>query len=395
MTSFYGASRNLLPHQNTKANSEAESYLNSLPARRRGRATIASVTTFLIAAILLAAYAYANEKMESKAETDPSTINLTAVRNETNKICRQEEKTSHQILIWSGIALLSVVLGTFLHCLSFVFEEVFHLKSHYNGKMTEMSKACFGGVSWLAVTFFIIISTVNISISLRQDQFETKYLLALLFGIGLMPLTMQYLFNPKKSDVLISTILEEKETRPGQILAWLYYFIYLKNELPIFTSMCFTSHSITKAGPATHDLPLLLSEKLILLVSTDCVTIDELQQLDDKITKVKEIFHGGYTFPVYELAYEGIKHRFVIKSVTQPLRALYQMSYRSSVKAVHNGELHREVKFFYKTLSDILKMSLLDGECYKKCILVPIPGSARSFQNGTLVDLIMHQVKQV
>ena len=215
------------------------------------------------------------------------------------------------------------------------------MKSRYNGNWFDMWRACFSGIPWGAITVVTTVSIVIVSLSFRKDVFKMNYIVAVLFGAAIVPFVFQYVFVPTKSKVFTSTILEEKETCPGKILAWFYYFSYLEKELPIFSSTFLKTISI-------QETPMLSLDRLILLISIDCTTTDDLEQLDSKIHRVTEICTGKFTFPVYELAYKDKQYKYVIKCAMQPLKILHQMSYLKSVTAMHPSELNKKFGFFTK-----------------------------------------------
>jgi hypothetical protein len=133
---------------------------------------------------------------------------------------------------------------------------------------------------------------------------------------------------------------------------------------------------------------------LILLISHNCVTTENLESQDNTIKKLGETCDGKFRFPVYEFTYDGIVRRYVIKYMMQPLQTLQKMSQYERIKSLCEKELEYQVKMFYKTLSDIVKEPFKNKH-RETCLLVTMEAeSIASLNNGGLVRCIMHGIRE-
>ncbi len=359
--------------------------------RKRWRTRLASFVICSCTAIGIIIYGFVKSKtIEYKSVSDLSPTKLEAIKNGSIIIYTREEKESYTVFLNLGLGLLAIILGTFVDRLSLIFEELFHFKSRYNKSTWNMLKACFSGISLGAVFGVALIVIISIAIALaKKSTFELRYLTYILSGIGVGPLVMHLLNLNTQSEVHISTILEEKETYIANGLAWSYYFNYLAKALPKFRER-FPDDSSTSVQQGTQTR--LSLNKLILLISHDCDTVDNLANQDNHITKETEIDDDIYKFPVYKFPYNGKTYSFVIKYVRQPLETLQKMSQYERIKALREKQRDYQVKLLCRTLSEIVK-DPLHKECKGKCILVPIKAKFNeSLQNGGLVNAIMHKV---
>ena len=385
----------LIPNQDVEQNPEIQRndiVWEDVPTKRkRWRTRLASIVICSCTAIGIITYGFVESKtIDYKPVSDLSPTKLEAIKNGSIIIYTREEKESYLFFLNLGLGLCAIMLGTLVDRLSLISEEYFHFKSRYNESIRNMLKACLSGISWSAVV--VVGAIVGISLGIgwaTKSTFEPRYLTYILSGIGVGPLVMHLLNLNTQSEVHISTILEEKETCIANGLAWSYYFNYLAKALPEFRKR-FPDNSPTSVQQGT---PTRLSlNKLILLISHDCYTVDNLANQDNHITKGTEIDVDIYKFPVYKLRYKGNTYCFVIKYVRQPLETLKKMSQYERIKEPREKQRDYQVKLLCRTLSEIVK-DPLDNECKGKCILVPIKAkSDESLQNGGLVNAIMYKV---
>jgi hypothetical protein len=316
-------------------------------------------------------------------------------RNTTNVCYRKEGKLTLSGLFTTALGLFGIVLGTLVDRLTLIAEENHHLHQRYGGSRKKMIKACFSGIvkgpviALLSLAAIIVIILILVT---GKPWLELSYFVYVFSGIGVGPLVMHLLNLNTQSEVHISTILEEKETYIANGLAWSYYFNYLAKVLPKFQSR-FPDNIRTSVLQHQGSHVRLSLNKLILLISYDCETEENLEEQDNKITRERVIEDGVYRFPVYSLPYNDKVYRFVIKYVTQPLETLEKMSKYERIKALQEKQRDYQVQLLYRTLSEIVE-NPLHKECKEKCILVPIKAnSIASLNNGRLVNAIMHKVK--
>jgi hypothetical protein len=362
----------------------------SVPNERKKRAKCVSIILCTITAILVIGFCIINRNV---VEYYPGPTQ----KNTTNVCYRKEEKLTFSGLFTTALGLFGVVLGTLVDRLSLIAEERHHLHQRYDGSCKKMIKACFSGILWgpvmalLGSTFIILVILI---LATGKPWFELSYLVYIFSGIGVGPLVMHLLSLNTQSEVHISTILEEKQIYVANGLAWSYYFNYLKEALPKLNEKV-PNNSCNTVKLKDGQQVQLNSNKLILLISHDCTTRDDLTELDNKNIKKKgEISNGKYIFPVYELTYNYCKYRYVIKYVQQPLETLEMMSalQKESIKALDEKQRDYQVKLLCRTLSEILK-NPFHKECEDKCILVAMKANSReSLNNGGLVNVIMQKV---
>jgi hypothetical protein len=206
-----------------------------------------------------------------------------------------------------------------------VSEEFFHVQRRYNGNIKKMYKACFSGFSWGALCVACAVVFIYFGIlSASTHTFEPKYAACILIGgIGVVPLIMHLLNPNSQSEVHVSTILDKHETNPGDILAWSYYLNYLE---PAAALLKFPNNKCILDQEQQIQLSL---NTLILLISHNCQTTDNLEELDINIRKLGETSIGKHNFPVYRLTYNDV---FVIKYMREPLETLHKMSHYAELK---------------------------------------------------------------
>ena len=310
-------------------------------------------------------------------------------KNTTN-LCyrkkRQENIHDYPDLLTAVLGLCGVVLGTLVGRFTLIFEEWRHLHKRYGKSWEKMLKACFSGILWVPVIALLGSSFLCAFCLVRlggKPFLALSYLVHIFNGICMSMLVINFLQCNTQSEVLISTILEERDISPGRTLAWSYYFNYLRKELRRFKK------TITN-GNGT-----LSTDRLLLLIPFELSLPNDLNDIDEKIKLVekekdKDAFHDC----VYRLTVsEQDKKYFAIKYVQEPLNALREMSLLQKIKAVKRETLKHEVKVFYRTLSEILK-DPPDQNCKQTCVLIPIiRNDMESLNNGGLVKRIMEKVQ--
>ncbi|CAB4010696.1 Stimulator of interferon genes [Paramuricea clavata] len=361
-----------------------------VPEKRKKRARCVSIILCTITAILLVAFCVVNRNVDEYYRGPTQ-------KNTTNICYRKEEKLTFSGLFTTALGLFGVVLGTLVDRLSLIAEERHHRKQRYDGSRKKMIKACFSGISWGPVIALLGLAAIILVILIfvtGKPWLELSYLVYIFSGIGVGPLVMHLLSLNTQSEVHISTILEEKETYVANGLAWSYYFNYLDIALPKFNEIIL-NNSCNSVELKDGKVVKLSSSKLILLLSHDCTTADNLAELDDKIIKQGEISNDNYIFPVYQLTYNNRAYTYVIIYVMQPLETLEKMSQYGRIKALDGKQLEYQVKLLCRTLSEILQKPF-NKECKEKCILVAMKANSKeSLNNGGLVNVIMQEVQAV
>ena len=294
-----------------------------------------------------------------------------------------DHKKNLSYLLATLIELISVVIGTLIDRSVLMFEEIRHRHQRYDKSWIKMVKACFGGIkrSVLVVTVGLtVVLIVVVIVEKGAPYWESAYVLHIVSGIGVAPLIMNLLHLNEPCEVDFTTLLEERETRPGQILAWNYYLSDLKEALSRF------KEARTDSFPSPHENCKLSSPKLLLLVQLGHKMKDNLKNVDDKINK---LFDLNDEFPIYELQVSGDKQKYVaIRNIWVPLTTLCSMRELSDPKAVNKDNVEQEAIFFYKTLTKILN-SDQNREASDNYVIIPIrEESPESLSNGKLVKLI-------
>ncbi|CAB4029300.1 stimulator of interferon genes [Paramuricea clavata] len=360
------------------------------PKERKKRARYVSIILCTITAILVIVFCVVNRNV---VEYYPDATQ----KNTTNVCYKKEGKLTFSGLFATVLGLFGVVLGTLVDRLSLIAEERHHLQERYDGSRKKMIKACFSGILWgpvfvlLGLTFVIVVILI---FTTGKPWLELSYLVYIFSGIGVGPLIMHLLNLNTQSEVHISTILEEKQIYVANGLAWSYYFNYLDKALPKFNEKLANNSCNTVEYKKGQHVDLS-SNKLILLISHDCTTRDNLTKLDNKIRKLGTFSNRKYKFPVYKLTYNDCNYVYAIQYVEQPLQTLKKMStlQSESIKALDEKQCDYQVKLLCRTLSAILK-NPDNTECEDTCILVATKANSReSLNNGGLVNVIMQEVK--
>ena len=368
-----------------------------IPTKRKPR--IVSIIICFAAASGIIAYGFKEKTaFEYNAVHDLSAIKLEKIKNGTIKIYTREEKDSYPVLFNLGLGLLALILGTVVDRLSLVCEEMFQFRSRYENDILEVLKSCFSGVSWLAVLVVFAVGAISVIVA-RKNSLHLGHWMYILGGIGVGPLITHLLNLNTLCDVDISRFLEEKKLHPANILAWSYYFNSLKGTIATFNELFCNSDIPVQIQSTTDETAQtkvqLSSDKLILLISHNCRTKQDLSECDSHIRKIGEKRRDGHTFPVYGFTSNGTEHKYVALFAEEPLETLREMGKYERIKAIPEKERKYQAELLYKTLVwDILKDPLSE-QCCDKCILVPIIAeNAISLQNGGLVTLIMAKVRE-
>ena len=381
--------------------SQEDLDLEPIPNKRKPR--LASIIICLVTAIAIITYGfYERSVFQYKAVYDVSPTLLEAIQNGSILCHIEDEEDTYPVLFHLGLGLLGIILGTFVDRFSLVVEELCYFKSRYNRSFVKLLKACFSGISWSAVLVIFVIGVVSLGVLATKTSFQFSYLIYILGGFGVGPFVMHLLNLNTQSEVDVSRLVEEKRLYPGYGIAWNYYFHYLKKALPLFNDSFADSNipvqdggmgerSTDETAPAKIQLTL---KKLILLISHDCKTKDNLQEQDNCIRKIIDISKDGYNFPVYGLTSNEKEQKYVIMYAKEPLETLKEMSKTERIKAIHENQCEHHVKLFYGTLVSEILNDPLDDECSDMCVVVPIMvEQASSLQEGGLVKLIMAKVK--
>ena len=390
--------------ENAEQNSQASQDdldLEPIPKKRMPR--LASIFICVCTATGIIVYGFIEKSVfEYKQVRDHTTTMLEAIKNGSVIIYTKDEKETYPVLFSLGLGLVGIILGTFVDRFSLVFEELCHFKSRYNRSVVKLFKACFSGISWLAVLVIVLLAVISLSVLARKTSFKLGYLIYILGGIGVGPLVMHLLNLNAQSEVDVSRLVEERRLYPAYTIAWNYYFQHLKKALPIFNeSFAESDIPVQDQGTGqgsvdetTQPKVQLSLKKLILLISHDCKTKDNLNDLDNHIRKITVISNNGYDFPVYGLTSKGKEHKYVVLYAKEALETLKEMSKHERIKAIHENNCEHQVKLLCRTLVSEILANPLDDGCSDMCIVVPIMAkNASSLQNGGLVKLIMTKVK--
>ncbi|XP_028407334.1 stimulator of interferon genes protein-like [Dendronephthya gigantea] len=372
------------PEQNFIGNAETDSPdFEPVPEKRKHRARWVSVIICTIAALLVLTFCIVN-RTEIEFQRD------TPRKNTTNVCYIKKEKLAFSGLFTTALGLFGVVLGTLVDRLSLINEERHHLHQRYHGSWKEMTRACFSGIIWGPV-IVLLGSTAMITVVLTfvtgEPWFKVSYIVYVSSGIGVGPLIMHLLNLNTQSEVHISTILEDKGMNIANGLAWSYYFSYLRQALPTFKKA--TSNHFS----APHEQIKLSLNKLLLLIPHDCNMTEDLNELDNHITKLSDLNHELFHFSIYRLSVnERENEYFAIQYAKEPLEALREMSVVEEAKGVTKKNYEEEVKLLYTALHRILK-SPPHQDCRGICMLVPIKADKKdSLKNGGLVKCVLDVV---
>jgi hypothetical protein len=305
-----------------------------------------------------------------------------------------------EVLINLGFALLGVILAPIFRCLCIFVEELFQFQRQSRSKrnILKLLKQCFSGISWKPVIAVVLIDVIPCAL-VKKSSFGLEDAICILSGIGVGPLVAYLLKLNAQSDVDLSRLLEGRRLHPAYTLAWNYYINYLEKALPVFSRRFSDSNSPVQGQSSDefsdHDTQgqskiQLSSKKLILLFSDNYKKEIEFVDLDNHISKISDIYVGGYKFPVYGLQYNGNEYKYVILYAEEPLESIKRMRDFGRSKRVYVDQVKDQVKLLYRALvSEIL---VEDDYCRNKCIPV-LMSAAQSLENGGLVEQIMYYVR--
>ena len=356
--------------------------------KKRGKRTRYVTITILIIIVSIPVIIIGFMKQkQDECYNDKTLVNITSSAT-PNKLALTN-------LFTIALVLYGIVLGTLVGHLSLVFEECRHLYSRYDGSLKKMVKACLSGIDWHLVFVLLGLATIIVVfliVTIVQTSFELIHLMHVFGGIGVGPLIMHLLNLNTKSEVYISTVLEEREMRVAKGLALSYYFDYLQCALPKFTQI------INRPFPVPYEHFELSLNKLLLLIPLDGRTKDDLNSVDRNIKNVVDIGdeQDPYHFRIYSLAVnEHEKKHFAIEYAKQPLRYLTTITQvQGKTKSTLSNRLllKNEVKLFYRALCKILR-NPLNENFTRACVLVPVCTS-NGLENGGLVKCIMNVVER-
>ena len=349
--------------------------IEPLPKKREGRARIASRVIFAATALIGFVFCFLDTAVEyQKSET-------TTHINQTLTCYKRMEKEYYPTIVTTLLSFLGIIVGTLVERLSLIFEERHHVNERYDKDCIKMVKACFKGIMWqvLAVfTGFTLIMLVAYVLSTGIPVKGTTIFFYIVGSIGVGPFIISMLNMNTQSEVNISTIMEKNGTDVGSVLAWYYYFNYLEEALEKFTEL--TSDNNER----------LFENKLILLVSHDFHTEDNLHNIDRNFEKVREIEF----FTVYKLNVNKYENRgqYAVQFAKEPLRALKQMKEKNIIRKFKAKQYEDEVKLFCRTIFQIIRENKIFRE---KCVLIPFKvGSLGRLNNGGLVRLVLHAIER-
>ncbi|XP_028409128.1 stimulator of interferon genes protein-like [Dendronephthya gigantea] len=298
------------------------------------------------------------------------------------------EEGKEKFYLWlfpSLLGLFSVFAGALVSRMCLLFEECRHISSRHNGSKMKMFKFCFKGIDYGAIGAcmgLIIMVLAGFMIG-GLVELDYKHGAILCSGVGIGPLILQVLKLDTLSAVHIETILEDQQTYVANVLAWHYYYNYLKETLPEIPDL------IKEAGLQNH----LSTMKLIILIPLDCDTAVEISTVDpNHFTKKGSLRlkkQPNIKLHVYEVkSSSGKEYTLVMQLAKIPLDTLDYMSKHADILSVHKKSRQREIKLFYQTLNDIL--ADCEKDCRHRCLLVTY--HTKKGRDGTLANEIVRLV---
>ena len=344
-------------------------------AKRGNRAQWASYIVLFVTSVLVFTFTW-----YSRHEVIYVPVNIT---NETaSKYFKKQVTTNYHGFFVCALTVFSVLIGAVVDRLTLVAEEIFHVKSRYDGKCCKMFKACFSGMAWKVILLGIILASIIIFIYLviLKIDFKLDYLVLVFSGIGFGPLVQRLLKLDTQSEVHISTILEEKGKLVANVLAWSYYLNDLKIVLP----------KIQHAIDNSRWKYLLSSEKLVILLPLDGKTdpqnlskVDQRLLKEDSITceKNPELF-----FYVLSVRSNGTKKYFLF-TFAKALQTIFSMSELEKVFALPRDKREEEVQICCQSLAKIVN-DPVDVQLKDKCVVIPYKEMEKR-KNNWLVKRIL------
>ena len=359
--------------------------IEPIPKKRKKRSWIASILIFAITASIVLVFCFFNRK-EFKYQKNES-----ATHNQTLTCYKRTEETMFRSLFSTLLSFLGIILGTLVDRISLIFEERHHVTARYGGSKKKMFKACFTGIWWRSVIIVKIFAALFIIALFLLTEISVEVTTCFAYivgGISVGPFIINMLNLNTQSEVHVSTILEEKGKNIANALAWHYYFNYLKQALTKFTEL--TSDN--------RGLPVELSEnKLLLLLSHDCHTEDNLENIDRNIKKVGEIKSDedeSFRFPVYQLTVKEDDYRhYAVQFVKGPLLTLKKMGKYEIIKSITEEQCEDETKLLCREMFEIIRTKL-KKPLQDKCVLIPFKVQKLQWlDNGGLVRLMLHAIQ--
>jgi hypothetical protein len=342
--------------------------------KRKKRATGVSIAICSIIAIPVIYFCFTRQEDEYYIDND------VAIKNTTDACYRKSEPKTFPHLFSIVLGVFSILAGLMVSRSTLIIEELYHLEQRYGGSWKKMIKACFSGLAKTSFMIFVGASFISFTVLLllkdKRSIQPKVYAMYFFTGLTVGPLIKQLLHLDTQSEVSISTILDEKETRPAHTLAWSYYFTHIVPSLRDFDR--------AKNDNSTAFRQLTTNKLLFLVSLGECgdygQDFDTLIRGDRYITKITNNYlTKNYNIPVYSLKDErDINSRYALKHIREPLAVLSSMDVQN-VKSVKDDTIENHIKLLYQTLQDILESQQLE----ETCILIPID---MPFERGYLSD---------
>ncbi|XP_063732967.1 stimulator of interferon genes protein isoform X2 [Eleginops maclovinus] len=272
---------------------------------------------------------------------------------------------------WVAIVILILTLGSLLHSLCLLAEEIVnHSNTRHRGRglLSHVMPACgLCGKTLLAAGLAgLLLYLVGHPLPHKSQSWKLIFLASsfypLLKSLGVL--------GP--SEVEVSELCEGRKMNVAHGLAWSFYIGYLRLVLPrlkdSIAEFCAT-HRARRWGRGS---------RLIILIPLNANISHKLNEEDDRIhfydnLPNNEIDRAGvqgrvYKHSVYRVLDElGQAHECVLEYAT-PLLTLYSMSQESSA-GFGEPERRQQVLLFFRTLQDILEHSLDCRNRYKLILL--------------------------
>ena len=376
-----------LKFNNSQRTARKDICLELVPKKRKNRAREASMKIFTLTAIVVVVLCFINNKtVEYRENNSPD------LENQTFICYKRTEKLMFPWLFNTSLSLLGIILGTFVERLSLIAEERHHVSERYGGSWFKMFKACFGEIPWRPVIIFKALAGVIVFAFIVFTDISIEVSTCFVYivgGIGVGPFIRSMLNLNTQSQVQLATIIEQNHRNIANGLAWYYYFTYLNKALRIFTELTSGNRRISRK---------LSENKLLLLLSHDCHTENNLENIDRNFKKIDELesdhFLNSFTFPVYRLKVNENQYRYyAVQFVKEPLQTLKNMCHYEFVEGITMKQREDEVKLICRTLFEILRMRL-KKRYREKCVLIPYKEeSLKRLDNGGLVRLVLHALE--
>ncbi|XP_075899650.1 stimulator of interferon genes protein isoform X2 [Nelusetta ayraudi] len=281
-----------------------------------------------------------------------------------------------ELLGWVALVTLMLTLGPLLHGLCLLPEEVLHHRhTRYRGRglLGHVAPACglCSGTLRAAGLAALLLYLAGDPLAKHGDTWKLLVLTAVFYTL------LKSLVVLVPSEVEVSDLCEARKTNVAHGLAWSFYLGYLKLVLPHLDGSIewFRSSHLTNGACWSHR-----SRRLFILVPLDASISHKLEDEDDNIRFYgnlpnHEMDRAGVRGRVYKhsvytvLDQNGKGHECVVEYAT-PLLTLYRMSQESS-SGFGEAERRQQVLLFYRTLQDILELSL---ECRNRYTLILLNG---------------------